>query len=267
MKTKLTRSFNVRSILLGFSVAFAGSLPLQAATVDLTTLNSSGSANGAFFKWIPSQSTGSGVIDPFVRISDNATLVEGYNADARPVMPQVNTSGTFTKDIQFSAIPQVVNPAGAAAGTYLEFLLDINQTKESPLLSLHEIEIYTRTGKLAVANTYASLTGNAAKKWDLDVGGDGNSVVELNYALNTGSGSGDMLAYIPLTFFGGVLPTDYLYLYSAFGNPNGNNDGFEEWAVRTGPTVAAPDSGSTLVLLGAALMVLAGVARRGFVIA
>jgi hypothetical protein len=263
MKTKVIRSFNTRSILLGFSVVFAASLPLQAATIDLTTLNSSGSANGGFFKWIPSQSTGSGVIDPFVRISDNGSIVEGYNADARPVMDHVNTSPTFTKDIQFSAIPQVVNPAGAAAGTYLEFLLDINQTKESPLLSLHEIEIYTRTGKLAVANTYASLTGNATKKWDLDLGADGNSVIELNYALNSGSGSGDMLAYIPLSLFGGVLPTDYLYLYSAFGNPNGNNDGFEEWAVRTGPTVPAPDSGSTVAMLGAALIILAGVSRRG----
>ena len=266
MKTNSKRLVSIRRILIGSAIVIAGSLSARAAVGDLTTAGSNATINGGFFQQVPSQSTGTGVIDPFVRISDNANVVEGYNATARPVMPQVNTSPTFTHDLQFSAVPQVTNPTGAPAGTYLQFLLDINQTAVNPLLSLHELEIFTRTGPLLVANTYSALSTNAVKRWDLDFGPQGDSLINLNYGLNPGSGAGDMFAYIPLSAFAGVAANDFLYLYSAFGVPNPNNDGFEEWAtLRPGPSV--PDGGSTIALLGGALLFLAGLARRGILIA
>src|SRR5262249_57588914 len=52
----------------------------------------------------------------------------------------------------------------------------------------------------------------------------------MNYRLNSGSGAGDVLVYVPdalLTAAGG----NYVYLYSRFGDTAGANAGFEEWAV------------------------------------
>jgi hypothetical protein len=53
----------------------------------------------------------------------------------------------------------------------------------------------------------------------------------MNYRLNHGSGSGDVLVYVP-------APTEvppgnaYVYLYSKFGANAAANSGFEEWAVK-----------------------------------
>ena len=229
----------------------------QATTLDLTP-GGSGSVNGALFTTTDNQSTGTGVIQSFVRVQDNG-VADGYNATARPVMPDVNTSPTFTHDIQLSAIPTVT-----IAGTqYKEFLLDINQQAQDPLLSLDKIQIYTRATALTTANTLAALTAApSVLRYDLDAGSD--SKLLLNYILNSGSGSGDLFAYIPLSAFNGALGSDFLYLYSSFGDTGGvyaENDGFEEWAVRT-PTTSVPDGGATVALLGVGLLGLGAMRRK-----
>jgi len=185
--------------------------------------------------------------------------VDGYNADARPVMDDVNTSPTFTHDITLGSVP-VVNLTGV---DYYEFLLDINQQNSDPLLSLDELQIYTRAGAIGVGDNLATLAGSSDLRYDLD--GAGDSEVLLNYNLNSGSGSGDLFVYIPKSLFAGDPNTDFVYLYSQFGAsttppPNWeNNDGFEEWAVRT--TNPVPDGGLTIALLGFSLTGL-GVLRR-----
>ncbi len=169
-------------------------------------------------------------------------------------MADVNTSPQFTRDLQLSQVP-IVN------GSY-EFLLDINQTNANPLLSLDELQLYTRATALTTANTLVALTGSSTLRYDLDVPAD-NEVL-LNYSLNSGSGSGDLFVYIPTSFFAGSTPNDYVYLYSQFGGKGGDyaeNDGFEEWAVRT-PGATVPDGGSTVLLLGAALSAMAFLRRR-----
>ena len=45
--------------------------PSLTTGLDLTTAGASGFINGAFFQQVPDQSTGTGVIDPFVRLSTN----------------------------------------------------------------------------------------------------------------------------------------------------------------------------------------------------
>ncbi len=215
-------------ICVGFCV------PASAApTVDLTS-DSDGYIDDAYFLRIDSQSTGSGVLDPFVRLSTNQTIVQGYNTDARPLLLDENNSPQFTRSLLLDDVPTV----DIGGTSYREFLLDINQkgTICGRLLSLDTIEIY-----LADAGNLTGSPGSLGTLiYDMDDGD--NNWIGLDYKLNHGSGSGDMLAYIPDDLFVGG---DYVYLYSRFGENWANNAGFEEWAVRTSeplPAVPAPAS-------------------------
>ena len=266
----ITNSRQLTLALLA-SVAVAATQPLQAVSLDLTGALTGGTLNDAYFTRTEVGSTGTGTINSFVRLQDNGTE-NGYNASARPVMSDVNNSPQFTRDIQLSAVPLLSNPQ-ALTGQYYEFLLDINQSANSPLLSLDALDIYTRSTPLATANTLAALTGSGAVlRYSLDGAPAGDSEILLNYNFGSGSGSGDLFAYIPVSFFGSALPSDYVYLYSMFGAKGGAyaaNAGFEEWAVRTAPNgggngeiPGVPDGGATVTLLGMGLVVLAFLRRR-----
>ncbi len=264
---------NSRQLTLSLlaTAAVAATQPLRAVSLDLTGALTGGTINNAFFTRTEVGSTGTGTINSFVRIQDNGTE-DGYNASARPVMTDVNTSPQFTRDIQLSTVPLLTNPQ-TLTGQYYEFLLDINQSANRPLLSLDALDIYTRTAPLTTANTLAALTGSGAVlRYSLDAGPAGNSEILLNYNFGSGSGSGDLFAYIPASVFGTALPTDYVYLYSMFGARGGDyaaNAGFEEWAVRAAPNgvgggeiPGVPDGGATVTLLGMGLVVLAFLRRR-----
>ena len=250
--------------LTTLSLAALLALPAKAAEFDLTG-GGSVTINGAYFTTVNVQSTGTGVIESFVRIQANGTE-EGYNATARPVMPDVNTSPTFTHDLLLSAVPTVVNPTGAAPGTYYEFLLDINQTNANPNLSFNSLQIYTRNTAVTEANDLGDLAGSGlALRYNLDAGA--NNRIQLNYDLNAGSGSGDLLVYVPIAAFAGAPAGSYVYLYSMFGTETGgtsyaSNDGFEEWAVRTASVTSVPDGGATIALLGLSLLGLAAIQRK-----
>ena len=269
----------MKSLKLGL-LGLAALVPFstQATSLDLTA-GGNGFVNSAYFTWVDAASTGTGLIDPFVRVQDNG-IADGYNADARGVMPDVNTSPQFTKDIQLSSVP-IVKLGNI---DYYEFLLDINQHNNGNegLLSLDKIDIYTRGSALTSADELSDLTGvGSTLRYSLDTGNAANEIL-LNYSLNHGSGSGDMLAYIPKSLFG--AESEYLYLYSQFGEKgligftvpkNANqepepifgdyseNDGFEEWSLRERtdpPTV--PDGGATVALLGFGTLALAALRRK-----
>lgn len=257
MNKQITGRLKLVTLAIGLSAL--ASIPAHATSLDLTA-GGSGTINGGFFITSNEASTGTGVIDSFVRVQDNG-VADGYNADARPVMADVNTSPTFTHDLTLSAVPVVVNP-GTKIGSYYEFLLDINQTAANPLLSLDKIDIYTRSTALSSASLLSDLTGSSTLRYSLDTGVD--SEILLNYSLNNGSGSGDLFMYIPTSFFGPT--TDFVYLYSMFGSKAGytENDGFEEWAVRKGdtPPPSVPDSGATALMVCGALLMLGAVRSR-----
>jgi hypothetical protein len=119
----------------GFCVtAFAG------PTLDLTTAGSSGYIDLAYFVQIDPQTTGTGVIEPFVRLSTNQDVSQGYNTDARPLELDENNSPQFTRSLLLNDVPIV----SLNETLYREFLLDINQKGAvgGSLLSLDTIEIY-----------------------------------------------------------------------------------------------------------------------------
>ena len=240
---------------------------------DLTKkTGDSAEINGAlFFATAPATSSGTGLIQAFVRVQDgggNDTspgFENGYNTDFRPLSYEENTSPSFTTSLLLSSVP-VVTIDGVQ---YYEFRLDINQLKSSPGLSLDEIKLYTSNVSDGLAQ--GEITGtwfndNAHLVYDMD--GNGDSSVLLDYSLQAGSGKSDMFFYVAKSDFGNVVPGDtYVTLYSEFGqagtldsadltalddpantalNYNGSdandstaamagtytsNDGFEEWSV------------------------------------
>ena len=254
----LQRSTKMAACLAAVILLFGGfCAPTIAGPIYLTTPGATGEIYysiydaSAYFRQVDPQSTGSGVIEPFVRLSTNQPVSKGYNTDARPLEFDENNSPQFTRALRLDDVPNI-NRCGTL---YREFLLDINQrgTISGRLLSLDAIEIY-------LANE-GNLTGYPTNLgtliFDFDATVDDNWIL-LDSRLNHGSGSGDMLAYIPNSLFVGG---DYVYLYSRFGENYPNNDGYEEWAIRTGepqPVIPAPEA----VVLGGIGIGLVGWLRR-----
>jgi Planctomycete extracellular len=208
------------------------------STLDLTTHGAEGVLNGALFQQCDAQPTGTGVIRSFVRLQTNATTEQGYNTDARPLQFDENKSPQFTRSLALNSIP-VVNVGGVPS---YEFLLDINQNSKQPLLSLDDVKLFV--GDQPNLNNYDPASGElagATKVYDMNAGGGSNWVL-LNYRLNTGSGSGDMLMYVPASWFDTGSATPYVYLFSKFGVNDSANAGFQEWAtsnVPLNPTLSA----------------------------
>lgn len=235
--------------LLGIAgLCLGSSTTAFGVIVDLTQPASSGTVNGALFQQINQQAAGTGVLNPFLRIKDNAGAVAGYNTDVKKVL---QNDDAWTKDLKLSEI-------GVVNG-YRQFVLDINQQNSDSLLSLNQIQIWIGSapaGGDGALNADYKLSGlNGFNKiWDLNPsGGTGNGIL-LDYALNPGSGAADMLMSVPNSLFVGG---DYVVLFSQFGTPpgaNDNNDGFEEWASAS-PVVPEP---STLIA-GALLLLPFGV--------
>ena len=251
------------------SIANAGELDCTTGCASLF--------NGAYFITVDQQSTGTGTIDSFVRIGGNQDQVDGHNTSGRPLKNDENNSPQFTRDLQLKNVPLVtLDLAGSANdGQYYEFLLDINQEGNDPLLALSQVKIcVSDSGELTATGTCPGT-----EKYVFDQGDD--DWIKLNYNLNSGSGSGDLFMYIPVGTLGTDLE-DFVYLYSAFGTPEfmntpedkksyGNNDGFEEWAVRRCENITLVCSGQNLpqvpepasvILLGAGLVGISVAIRK-----
>ncbi len=224
---------------------------VPSLVLDLTSAGSVGWVDDALYQTSDLRSTGTGVIAAFVRIiKGNQDTVQGYNTDGRPLEFDENSSPQHTRNLPLAFVPIVYKtPEGGGADVaYYEFLLDINQKgaegkDDDPDwdLSLDELQIAVQTsGDLL---DYSAIF--ASPIYDLDNGPDGDARIILNAKLNSGSGQGDMVAYIPWSLFPADPTGKYVYLYSLFGEGGEipNNDGFEEWAVQTEgglPPIPAP---------------------------
>lgn len=231
------------ALLLGISAA-------SATTIDLITAgpaNDSGTANGTIYTRIDTQPTGTGVFKPFLRLqgksqSEPAGSEQGYNADyANATEPQFDEkTGNWTHSLRFG---DLVYTELDGIG-YFEFLLDLddpNNKKDANVrnISLDSVQIFTSATALSAPYS-DDLSTLGIKRYDMDVGADGDVTVNLDGALTHGNGQSDMAMYILASNFAGVLDTDYVTFYSYFGNPYYADGSFEEWSNRDCPDCKPP---------------------------
>jgi hypothetical protein len=197
-----------------------GATSTRAVDVDLRTAGAQGSIGAATFQQMDQQPTGTGVIEPFLRVQNNRQE-QGFNTDHQPLTGDLADvkGGPWTHAVRVSDLTNALYTG------VVQLLLDINQTGSNPELSLDELRIFTSPDP-AISNKATLFAQNQI--YDM---GAGNRVL-LDYSLNSGSGSGDMYCYLPANLFDG-LGAQYLYLYCKFGASGGSfatNSGFEEWA-------------------------------------
>ena len=235
---------------------------------------------GAIYATIDSKPTGTGVFDPFLSYQAKG-IEEGYNSsDGGPGQGFLDTKRVpqWNHDLHVSDLGVVAGPDGK--GSFFAFELDANETGNgniNRLLSIDDIRIYTSpTDTAPSVGDNAALVDNLGK---LRYAQNATLGVTANWVLidasraeggsTSGSGSSDMILFVPTSLFAGAAGTDFLYFYTINGvhNPSVTGSesaaGFEEWRALTGPPV--PDGGSTLLLLGSSLTALGFLAgRRGF---
>jgi hypothetical protein len=191
---------------------------VPAGMLDLTAAGQTGMIHGAIF----TQAAGTGAINSFLRVDADGTE-QGYNTDARPLQFDSRANRAVTHALKLDDVP-VVTVAGV---NYREFVLDVNQQRRSPQISLDQLQIFV--GNVATLHNYNQSTGKLGGQtavYSMDAPRD-NNWVKLN--ANRGNADGDMQVLVPDAAFGGAT---YVYLFSRFGDHIAADGGVEEWGVR-----------------------------------
>jgi hypothetical protein len=259
MKSKLFHTQYVGAVLL-FSFSAFAPLSSHAATLNLNETGEpsfpiapggEGFINGAFITTDATKG-GTGVLDPFLTVQANGTE-QGYN--------QLNNNfdtkkvGQFTKLIQLQNLVKVT----ISGIQYYEFNIDVNENNNTPRVSLDSLDVYTSASP---NETSTSVDGSGRFNGSL---GTQRYTMGANNVLyddtNSGSGVTDIVVFIPVSDFVGALPTDYVYMYQAWGyttntlSDQTTDGGFEETF-----DLAIPEA-STFLPLVAMLLGVVGMDR------
>lgn len=281
LKFSLTPSMSViGSVTLAIFLQMAGNLSWAATlAVDLTINNSGTISDGTHtitFQFDQQQPSGTGVLNPFLRIQNNGTE-QGYNSTQsnQGDYPFDEKFGIWTHDLQFSAMQ--------AVGGFYNFVLDIGepvnnaQGAQQSLLSLDGLKFYV-TDTPGQNSDSVDANGDAngisgGLLWNMDAVLDNYILLDANRDGKPGNGVSDMLMKVPTSVFASVSSSQYIILWSRFGLQNAANAGaesfgtFEEWAHLTatndggGGDDEIPEPG-ILFLMGAGLMGLGYIRRR-----
>jgi hypothetical protein len=228
---KIMRVSSLSALLIA-----AGSLLLatsaHATVVDLINGDSGTITNSygtAIFDFTQAQPTGTGVIQPFLRVQNDPTE-QGYNTSGvTPAAPFDDKAGPWTHDLTFADL--MTTAVTINGQNYFKLLLDVNEPGGSK--STISLDSLTTTNISSLGTLRYSF-------------GLGDQVL-LDAARNHGSGSGDMFAYIPVSAFAGTASTDFVYMYCAFGNTDPSQGGFEEWALVVNPI---PEASTLFPIVG-----------------
>lgn len=224
---------------------------LNAGTLDLSTASvSSGSINGALFYNSSVVGFGSGAAVDFLTFGDS-----GYNTEGTIEFGTGNRHDAINRSTL-----QLVDIGGTL---YREFAFDMNEPgNANSLLSLDTVEIYlSSVGNL----TGYDFAGAASLIYDMDANEE--SWIKLDAALlgGPGSGSSDLLMYIPDSLFAGSQYGDdpFVYLYSETGVQGGalaNHAGDEAWVYLSSTTAVPVPAAVWLFISG--LVGLVGYSRK-----
>jgi hypothetical protein len=225
----------------------------------------SGVINGATFTTADTHPAGTGVFQPFLTYQ-NKGLESGYNT---------SLGGNGQGFLDTKRVPQWnhdlrVSDLGEFIPGFYAFELDANETGSgniNRILSIDQIRIYTSGNNqtpLAVQDDESKIDLLGTKVYEMNPLGTSPNWVLIDASNSeggstSGSGSSDLLVLVPTSLF--PNKSDFVYFYTINGlhdeaAPGSKSDaGFEEWRAFVGPT-AVPDGGSTLLLLGSALIPL-----------
>jgi hypothetical protein len=198
----------------------------QATVLDLGS-SGSGTVGGAIFQTNNDHPTGTGVYNPFLTIQ-NKGWEQGYNSSTGVF--DTKREPVWNHEIKFSDL-QVTTINGIQ---YFGFSVDINEPNGAKSdISLDGLSVWTSSTLQSSTSTDSNGFFNGSLgtlRYDL-----GNNQV-LYDDQNTGSGGGDINIYIPVSFFAGTSPDDYVYMYQRWGNSDMSEGGFEETALIRGLT-------------------------------
>ena len=250
-RMRTTNLWTTCSLLIALAL-LVNTSPARGTEYNLTTAGSTATDSGVIFTQINPQATGTGLINSFAQIGQpggSLTFTQAYNTTVNGILNN-GASDNFNHALLLSSVPTVT-----IGGTvYREFVLDINETGSNPILSVSDIQVFlTNTGNQSVKTFDGKNELNLANKF-LVYRLDGNGApgqddsIKMNYSLNHGSGSGDMTMLVPNSLFSGA-PAGYnsVVLFSSFGLPQPQDDGFEEWFVCVNKSTGAAQActGST----------------------